>query len=45
VKDLGMLPPFNEDIEESPMGYGAAWLSDEEVRERYCRHFCKWDDK
>ena len=44
VKDLKMLPPFNEDIEESPVGYGAAYLSDEEVRKRYCRHFCKWDE-
>jgi hypothetical protein len=38
----GMLPPFDENIEESKVGYGAAYLSDEEVRLRYIRHFCKW---
>lgn len=40
---MGMLPPFDESIEESKVGYGAAYLSDEEVRLRYIRHFCKWE--
>lgn len=43
LENLGMLPPFDENIEESKVGYGAAYLSDEEVRLRYIRHFCKWE--
>jgi hypothetical protein len=43
IEKVGMLPPFNESTEESKVGYGAAYLSDEEVRLRYIRHFCKWE--
>lgn len=43
LEDLGMLPPFNSTIEESKVGYGAAYLDDETVRERYCNRFCKWE--
>lgn len=42
-EEAGMLPPFDENIEESKVGYGAAYLSNEEVRLRYIRHFCKWE--
>lgn len=42
VEEAGMLPPFDKDIEESKTGYGAAYLSDEEVRLRYIKHFCRW---
>lgn len=43
MEELGMLPPIDEDIEESPVGYGAAYLSDTEVRVRYIKHFCTWE--
>lgn len=43
IEENGMLPPFNESTEESKVGYGAAYLSDEEVRLSYIRHFCKWE--
>lgn len=43
IESIGMLPPFNKNIKESKVGYGAAYLSDEEVRLRYIRHFCKWE--
>jgi len=41
-EEVGMLPPFDRNIEESKVGYGAAYLSDEEVRLRYIKHFCRW---
>lgn len=41
----GMLPPFNPEIEESKVGYGAAYLDDESVRKTYCNHFCKWESE
>ena len=43
MEELGMLPPIDEDIEESSVGYGAAYLSDTEVRVRYIKHFCTWE--
>lgn len=42
MEKVGMLPPFNPQIEESKLGYGAAYLDDESVRNNYCKHFCQW---
>jgi hypothetical protein len=44
IEQLGMLPPERTDNKESPTGYGAAYLNDEEILKNvfYWKH--SWED-
>jgi len=41
IEEVGMLPPERPD--EHPLGYGAAWLSDEEVEKNYFTFKHSWE--